>query len=158
MSDSEDWHYAGNAEVNESTNRIVIPDDVFDAGILSREGEAYWAYENVVGFLVVSNTELEDRSKYKPQGSSQIGTEKDRFRATIPKQFFADFEGKGTPLPEKARVRYNETRHYVYRTPMAEGRTRSCYLLTRDQLENTITTPDDWAGSLDSIPRFMREQ
>lgn len=40
---------------------------------------------------------------------------------------------------------------------MVEGTTRSCYLLTKEQLESTIATPTEWAGSFDSIPRFMRE-
>jgi len=157
MNTSPEWHYAGSAEVNTSTNRIVIPDPVFEAAILPRGGDAYWAYERVVGFLVVSNAALEKKPEYKPQGSSRIGNEEDRFRATIPKQFFADFDGKGNPVPEKARVEYGEQRHFVYRSAMATGDTRSCYLLTRHQLEETIATPDDWAESLDSIPRFMRE-
>lgn len=155
MSDSGDWHYAGSADVTEH-NRIHIPDPVFEAGILSQGENAYWAYEQVVGFLIVSNRELETKPKYKPQASTRIGSGSDGFRATIPKIFFADYKQMGQPVPEKARVRYGETRHYVYRTPMAEGSTRSCYLLTREQLEHTIATPDDWAGSLDSIPRFMR--
>lgn len=157
MSESGGWHYAGSADVNESANRIGIPDDVFEAGILSKDGDTFWAYESVVGFLIVSNRELENKPKYKPQGERVIGQEGDGYRATIPKPFFADFELMGNPVPEMARVQYGETRHYVYRTEMAEGQTKSCYLLTREQLENTISTPDEWAGSMDSVPRFMQE-
>lgn len=158
MTDPGDWHYAGSATVNESENRIRIPGPVFDAGILTPEQEASWAYEQVVGFLVVANAPLERKEKYRHQGTTEVGAIEDGYRATIPKQFFADYEGMGGPVEEKARVRYGQTRHYVYRTEMAERETKSCYLLTRGQLENTIATPDDWAGSLDSIPRFMRER
>jgi hypothetical protein len=142
----------------DGNNRVKIPDAVFDAGILAPGSEAYWAYEQVVGFLIVSNTELTEKPKYKPQASSVVGGEDDDYRATIPKIFFDDYAGMGSPVPEKARVTYGETRHYVYRSEMVERETKSCYLLTREQLENTIATPDDWAGSMDSIPRFMCEQ
>jgi len=156
MGTTKDWHYVGSAEVNESANRIGLPDVLFEEGILSQEGRAHWAYENVVGFLVVSNTKLEKKEEYKRQGSTKIGSGEDGYRATIPKRFFEDYDGKGDPI-EEAQVKYGETRHFVYRTSMAEGDTRSCYLLTREELENTISTPDEWAGSFDSIPRFMRD-
>lgn len=152
-----EWHYVGSAAVNESENRIGIPDGIFEAGILSKDDRAYWAYENVVGFLVVSNRKLDDVNRYKNQGSRKIGSGKDGYRVTVPKRFFEDYKGKGEPVDEKARVSLDEMRYFVYQTPMAEGDTRSCYVLTKEQLENTISTPDEWAGSFDSIPRFMRE-
>lgn len=155
---SEEWHYAGSSEVNTSENRIQIPDSVFEAGILTPDGEAVWAYEQIVGFLIVSNQRLERTKKYRHQGRTTIGSSQDGYRATIPKQFFADYEGMGGPIEDEAQVRYGQTRHFVYRTEMAERETKSCYLLTREQLENTIATPDEWANSLDSIPRFMRER
>ena len=56
MGTTKDWHYVGSAEVNESENRIGLPEGLFKAGILSPDARAYWSYERVVGFLVVSNT------------------------------------------------------------------------------------------------------
>lgn len=156
MGTSKNWHYVGSATVNESANRIGLPDGLFEAGILSPEDDVYWSYERVVGFIVISNQKLE-KDAYKRQGDTKIGGDEDGYRATIPGQFFSDTEKKGGPVEEEAQVEYGETRHFVYRTPMAEGDTRSCYLLTREELENTISTPDEWAGSFDSLPRFMRE-
>lgn len=157
MTDAPSWHYFGSARVNSTENRVCFPDGLFEAGILSRDGKAYWAYEKVVGFLVVLNRELEQKEKYKQQGSTNIGGGDDGYRATIPKQFFSDTEKTGGPVEEKARVEYGETRHFVCRDRMMEGDTRSCYLLTREQLENTIATPTEWKGSFDSIPRFLQE-
>lgn len=162
-----DWTYVGEANVGEDgNNRIGLPDGVFEAEILRQPGDGdgrrrevrvYWAYETVVGFLILSNQELENTPPYKPQGSSRLGTVQDGYRATIPKIFFADYSGAGNPVPEHARVEYGETRYFLYHTGMVDGSTRSCYLLTKAQLENTIATPTEWAGSFDSIPRFMRE-
>lgn len=166
MSDTEgDWVYIGESRVgDEGNNRIGIPDGVFEAEILShpeetdKEIRVYWAYETVVGFLILSNRELTEKPDYKPQGSAILGGAKDNFRTTIPGEFFEDYGGPGGPVPEHARVQYGETRYFLYRTRMVEGETRSCFLLTKEQLENTISAPEEWAGSFDSIPRFMREQ
>lgn len=162
MSSSGEWHYAGKQTVNEN-NRIAIPEPVLEAGILSAGERAYWSYEKTVGFLIVSNGTLEKQA-YKSIASSKIGDESDRYRCTIPKRFFTDYEGRGKgraqqerdPVPEEARVSYDEPRYFVYRTPMTEGRTRSCYLLTQGQLENTITVPDEWETSLGELPRFLQ--
>jgi len=156
MTGTPGWHYIGNTRVNGSENRIGLPDGLFEAGILPRDGKAYWAYEKVVGFLLVSNYELEQK-EYKQQGSTKIGGGTDGYRATIPKQFFRDTEKTGGPVEEKARVEYGETRHFICRTRMIEGDTRSCYLLTREQLESTIATPTEWKGTFDTIPRFIQE-
>lgn len=158
-----DWVYVGDASVgDEGVNRIPIPEGVFEAEILphpdttDREVRVYWAYERVVGFLVLSNRELEKTPAYKPQGSARLGGAADGYRATIPKRFFDDYGGPGGPVDDHARVRYGETRYFIYHTGMVEGSTRSCYLLTKEQLETTIATPTEWAGSFDSIPRFLR--
>jgi len=158
MGDSESWHYIGSSRVNESENRIGFPDGVFEEEILSPGGRAHWAYEAVVGFLVVSNDRLEQKEEYKRQGSTKIGSGGDGYRATIPGQFFRDTGKKGGPVEEKAQVEYGETRHFVCQSGMMEGGTRSCYVLTREQLESTIATPTEWKDSFDSIPRFMRDR
>ena len=162
MSSPSEWHYVGKQSVNKN-NRIIIPEPILDADILSARDRAYWSYEKTVGFLIVSNGKLEKQA-YKSIASTKIGGENDRYQCTIPRKFFSDYEGRGKgpakqerdPVPEEARVSYDEPRYFVYRTPMAEGRTRSCYLLTQEQLETTITVPDEWETSLGDLPRFLQ--
>lgn len=153
------WYYVGNGNINHAANRIQFPDGIFEAGILDRGGEAYWSYERVVGTLIVSNDELTESETYNCVGSRQIGGSGDNHRGGIPAEFFADYGGNvgrdARQVPEKAWIRNGEERHFVYRDEMASGTTRSCYLLTGDQIANRLKGPDDWEGSFDSVPKFF---
>lgn len=152
-----DWHYAGSNPVTDS-GKVRLPERLFEEGILASNRVAYWAFERGQGFLLVSNQPLDEKDRYKPQGSSPIGSEEKGYLTNIPKVFFEDFEGRGkgegkTPVPEHARVDYDEKRFFAFREDMAEGDTRSCYLFTWKEFDNTIGD-DDWAEPLDEIPRF----
>lgn len=90
-----DWVYVGEANVGkEENNRIPIPEGVFEAEILphpeetDRKIRVYWAYEQVVGFLIISNNRLTEIPDYKPQDSRSLGSSGDGYRVTIPKVFF----------------------------------------------------------------------
>lgn len=152
-----DWHYAGDGKVT-GQGKIRLPERLFEEDILDPHKVAYWAYEETQGFVLVSNEPLTEKERYKPQDSAPIGDKDQGFLTNIPKVFFEDREGRGrgpdkSPLPVKARVKYKEIRFFAYREAMAEGDTRSCYMFNREQFDNTIGD-DDWAESLDEIPRF----
>jgi len=152
-----DWHYAGENSVTDQ-GKIRLPERVFEFGILDPQKVAYWAYEDTLGFVLISNAPLTEKERYTPQDSSPIGDEDKGFLTNIPKVFFEDYKGRGrgpdkSPLPEKARVGYGEQRFFAFREEMAEGDTRSCYLFNWDQFDNTIGD-DDWAEPLSEIPRF----
>jgi hypothetical protein len=152
-----DWHYAGERPVT-SEGKIRIPERLFEKDILHPDRAAYWSYEVSVGFLLVSDTPLVEKERYKPQGMSPIGPESEGYKTNIPKVFFNDYKGSGrgddeSPVPRNARVEYGEKRFFAFRESMAEGDTKSCYLFTGEQFDNTIGD-DDWADPLSEIPRF----
>lgn len=152
------WHYAGESNVS-SKGYVNIPDRVFEEEILSPDRVAYWSYEKTVGFVLISNQPLE-KPEYKGQGNSNIGAPPSH-PTNVPKEFFEDFEGSGKgdlqqPLPEKARFEYGERRFFAFRTEMAQGETRSCYVFNWSQFDNTIGD-DSWADPLDDLPRFVTE-
>ncbi|WP_324665866.1 hypothetical protein [Haloarcula sediminis] len=153
------WYYVGHGSINHSANRIQFPEGIFEAGILDRGGDAYWSYERVVGTLITSNRELTEEENYNCVGSRAIGGGEDNHRGGIPAPFFADYGGNtkrdSERVPEKAQIRNGEERHFVYREGMDEGETRSCYLLTGDQIVNRLRGPGDWKGQFDSAPQFF---
>jgi len=152
-----DWHYAGENRVTDQ-GKIRLPERVFEAGILDPQKVAYWAYEDTLGFVLISDDPLTEKERYTPQDSSPIGDEDNGYLTNIPKVFFEDYKGRGrgpdkSPLPEKARVEYGEQRFFAFREGMAEGDTCSCYMFNWEQFDNTIGD-DDWAEPLSEIPRF----
>jgi len=152
-----DWHYAGESRVT-GQGKIRLPERLFEDEILNPHKVAYWAYEKTQGFVLISNDPLTEKERYKPQDSAPIGNEEEGYLTNIPKVFFEDYKGRGpgpdqSPLPEKAQIEYKELRFFAFREDMADGDTRSCYMFNWEQFENTIGD-DDWAESLDEIPRF----
>jgi len=150
-----DWRFAGEARVTEQ-GKINLPERLFNEGVLDSDGVAYWSYEKVQGFVVVSNAPLK-KDIYKRQGSAPIG-DPDQYRTNIPKLFFEDYVGSGRGdskpgVPEKARVEYKQKRFFAFRDAMTKGRKRSCYMFTWDEFDKTIGD-DDWADPLNEIPRF----
>lgn len=155
-----DWYYAGEASVT-SQGKIRLPERVFEAGILDPRKVAYWAYEDIQGFVLISDDPLTEKERYKPQDSTPIGDKEKGYLTNIPKVFFEDYEGRGrgpdkSPLPKKARVKYGEKRFFAYREGMASEeneKPNSCYIFNWEQFDNTIGD-DDWAESLSEIPRL----
>lgn len=157
--DESGWYYIGNGNINHAANRIQLPEGIFEAGILERNGESFWSYERVVGTLIVSNDELTEEENYNCVGSRQIGPSGDNHRAGVPAEFFSYYGGdkgkEAQKVPEKAQIRRGEERHFVYRDGMAAGHPKSCYLLTGEQIANRLKGPDDWEGNFDSVPKFF---
>lgn len=152
-------YYVGHGNITPSANRVQFPDGIFEAGILERDGRAFWSYERVVGVLIVSNAELENRENYNLVGDRSIGGSGDNHRCTIPAEFFESHGGTAKQdseqVHEKAQIRKGQERHFVYQDGMASGDTRSCYLLTGQQIVDRLKEPGDWAGSFDSAPQFF---
>ncbi|WP_226023691.1 hypothetical protein [Halomicrobium salinisoli] len=150
------WIYVAPDTVKHQTGRVVLPDGLFEAGILEDRGTAHWAYDRVVGVVILSNAELEDDEYHTVDEMSIYG---DR-QCKIPEPFFPpDHDARpdqvSQAVHEKAHVRRGERRHFVYQVGMDEGETRSCYLLTDEQLQKRISSADDWVGNFDSIPKFF---
>jgi hypothetical protein len=150
------WIYVAPVNVAHQTGRVVLPDGLFEAGILEERATAYWAYERVTGIVIVSNAELEDEEYHTVDGMKIYSDN----QCKIPEQFFppghdARPDQLSQTVHEKAYVRRGERRHFVYQVGMDEGDTRSSYLLTDEQLMNRISEPDDWVGNFDSIPKFF---
>lgn len=151
-----DWRYAGQARVT-SEGKIQLPERLFEEGILDEDRVAYWSFVDVTGFVLVSNLPLE-KDQYKNQGSSPIGPESEGYLTNIPKVFFDDYQGRGRgkskkPVPEKARVEYQELGFFAFREDMANGKRRSCYMFDWEEFDTTIGD-DEWADPLTDIPRF----
>lgn len=148
------WAWLGEESVNDAENRIAIPDGAFDADIFDPQYDrAHWSYEATVGFLLLSNEPLRN-DRFKHQGSSTIGSAADGYRSTIPKRFFSDYAGGEGPVPEHARVEYGERRYFLCRDGMVTGDPKSCYVLSRAQIERVLSQDPGWNGLVESLPRF----
>lgn len=153
-----EWNHAGISEV--SDGRVRIPDEIFENDkILSVGRPVEWSYEKSVGILIASNQPLED-DDYKTKDHRDLGGKKDNYRCTIPTAFFEEGEGRGSPevapsVPDEAQVENGERRHFIYSTEMAEGDTRSCYVLTDEQFSKRFGDSDRWGGTLSQVPRFV---
>lgn len=142
------------------SRRISVPEPARTALDLSAGDPVYWAFETEIGFLIMARQPLSG-NKYKNQGRPvTLGDEHDQYRATVPSIFFADHDGGTeieTPIPERARVTGGEDRHFVARDAMLEREPRTCYLLTRRQLEVSMSTDDDrWNDRFTTRPQFLR--
>lgn len=142
------------------SRRITVPEPAREAFDLSAGDPIYWAFETEIGFLIMACQPLSGDA-YKNQGRPvKLGDEHDQYRATIPSIFFADHDSGTeleTPIPERARVTAGEDRHFVARDAMIEREPRTCYLLTRRQLEVSMSTDDDrWSDRFATRPQFLR--
>jgi len=149
------WHFAGYSRVTDA-GKINLPERLFNEGLMYSDRVTYWSFEVGVGFVLISSQPLE-KEIYKNQSNSDVG-DPPSYRTNIPKQFFSDYKGRGRgdheqPVPEKARMEYGERRFFAFRTEMAEGATKSCYVFDQEQFDSTIGD-DSWADPLDEIPRF----
>lgn len=153
----EGWIYVAPMNVRPKTRRLEIPNGLFEAGIVERGGEVYWAYETVTGVPVVSNTELEGREY---ESLSSPGSIYSSDAVQIPSEFFppdddAEPHEIAKKVDERAYIQRDQRRHFIYRVGMDRGETRSCYLLTDDQVQTRLSGPDDWSGHFDSKPQFF---
>jgi len=142
------------------SRRISVPEPARTALGLSAGDPIYWAFETEIGFLIVARQPLTG-NEYKNQGRPvKLGDEHDQYRVTVPSIFFDDHDGGTdieTPIPEKARVAAGEDRHFVARDAMLDREPRTCYLLTRRQLEVSMSTDDDrWSDRFATRPQFLR--
>lgn len=150
------WIYVAPVNVQHSTGRVEMPDGLFDAGIVEEEALVNWAYERVTGVVIVSNESLEDE-EYHNVGERKIYT---NGYCQVPEPFFppnhdARTEKIAKSVHEKAYVRRDQRRHFVYQVGMDDGEKRSCYLLTDEELQDRLSGPDDWVGNFESKPQFF---
>lgn len=179
--DTPDWHYLDRSRVEEGQTRIAVPDDVFESGILadpdvsldSDVGRAHWSYDTATGWVILSDRPLDDEItvqegklvegtvetvRYKSPGTRAVtdpGGERDGFRVTIPRGFFPDSKSD-TKVPPPVHIERGEVRHFVTAEEFLSDEptpTKSCYVLTTDQL-NTILR-DDYDPSGGDTPRFV---
>jgi hypothetical protein len=177
---SPSWSHLGEETVSGS-RRIQIPEEVFDHDILRRAGadraeastvgDAHWSYDTATGWVIISDRPLSKDLKtqegrlvegevevvrYKtPNGKSRTKPlgENNANQVTIPKRFFDDgIEG----VPDAVQFTPNEYRHFVTAAEFltdTPNETKSCYLLTTDQL-NSILQNDYHPGG-DDTPQFV---
>jgi hypothetical protein len=134
------WVYVAPMKIEHATDTVRLPDELFETGILQRGGTVIWAYEKLNGVLIVSNQPLED-DEYLNVGTRNVH---DDGRCTIPTEFFPpDDEARSheavESVPENAYVRQGQRYHFVYKVGMDEGETRSCYLLTGEELDGVLS-------------------
>ena len=98
----------------------------------------------MTGVLIVSNEELEDPEYHN------VATRKvyDNDYCKVPAEFFppgheASAKEIAESVHEKAYVRRDKRRHFVYQVGIDEGEKRSCYLLTDDELQDRLSGPED---------------
>jgi hypothetical protein len=160
MSDSLHWNHAGISRIKGEESRYVrIPDRLFrDTDILTLGRPIHWYYEDTIGILVISQQHL-DKPEYEYSGESRDFREGDsEYSCGVPKAFFNDFQGKGTPdIEPRAADRINVPKdgrlHFMYHDEMSEGSIKSCYVFTEEQFDKRFSDSDKWS-ELDQVPRF----
>jgi hypothetical protein len=157
---SPSFNWLGHSTVRpqSGSRRISVPEPARTALNLSPGDPIHWAFETEIGFLIIACQPLRG-NKYKTQTALKLGGKNDQYRVTVPSIFFADHDGGSdieTPVPERARVAVYEDRHFVARDAML-SEPRTCYLLTRRQLEVSMSTDDDrWSDRFATRPQFLR--
>jgi hypothetical protein len=150
-----EWRIAGHTETD-SDNEMYMPADVLeDTGIIRDDHDSIcWHYADVPGYSVIANMRLEQsrnddtyvKGKYysfvSDTAVDPIGKdETTSYRTTVPKKYFSDFTGDTKaeqPVPEHARFEYEESYYFIYHSEMAQGQTRSCYVLSADEMAKVI--------------------
>jgi hypothetical protein len=157
------FHWLGRNVVGSRSStgsrRIKVPEPAREAVGLSGGDPVHWAFETEAGLLVMCTRPLSD-DEYKNQGPAvSLGDENDDYRVTIPSIFFADHYSQAdieTPIPEPARVGEGEDRHFVAHDAMVDRGPRTCWLLTRRQVEITMGAEDTTVSDrLNARPQFL---
>lgn len=161
---TSDWVYVAPATVESEAPRLTTPNGILEAGILEEDGEINWAYEVVSNTIIVSNRRLEMTKKpkgereYRHVGTRKVTKSGDRIRVPCPLQpgpSRGDMEILKETIPDSAFVYPDERYHFVYRGDMADGETRSCYLLTDEEVQRRLSGPEDWGGNFEPTPQFF---
>lgn len=154
--DSPNWVYIAEARIRDDANRITIPEAVTDeAEIVHADDDAAWSYDRS-GLVVLSNRKLADTRKYRYIDSNSIDGNRGTY---VPGRFFPDFEGHRGPIDEQETTyepefAYGQKVFFAGHKGMASGDTKSCYVLTQEQLTD-IMDGGDFGTTFDSPPRFI---
>lgn len=151
------WAYLGSAKITKAVGRITPPDALYkDAEILDQDGTAYWSYDKITGTLILSNDELEELD-YNTVDESTIYGPNNSYAINIPDPFFMSYEAQPEGVPNNARVEGGERYHFVYNEAieMHVGETRSCFLLTDDELMNRVKDAGNLSREFNSAPQFL---
>lgn len=154
--DSPNWVYIAEGRIRDDANRITIPETVTkEAEIVHTGDDGAWSYDRS-GLVVLSNRKLADTRRYKYIDSNSI----DENRGTyVPGRLFPDFEGHRGPIDEQdttydPKFTYGQKVFFAGYERMASGDTRSCYVLTQEQITD-IMDGRDFGNTFDSPPRFI---
>jgi len=162
MTEKRNWTVAGVSPIQGDSDdgySIRIPDKLFDGDdtILELDASVNWSYEKNTLAVILSNYQLRDPG-YEYIATVDFNLSNQEYDCTVPKEFFAGFEGRGSPkvIPErfkKIELPEDGDLVFVYHDGMAEGEVKSCYALTQEQFNRRFSDSDIYS-SLDSAPRF----
>jgi len=127
------WYYLGESTIQRETNRVTLPDLLTESRILDKGGPCHWGCIPEVDeygspkaspVFLTSNydTLRNNRRQFKQQGTVQV---QDNNVVTIPKQFFAEYEGQSPlhkKLPEPFRFECGEVLHFAATKRLARER------------------------------------
>ncbi len=158
MTDNQtNWVYISQGRIWDNANIITIPETVInEVGVVEIGDDAVWSYDRS-GLVVMSSRKLVDkRRKYKYIASNGIDENRANY---VPGPFFADYGGHGGPIEEEntkyqPRFEYGQIVFFAGHEGMATGDTKSCYVLTEEQLTD-IMDGRDFGTTFDSPPRFI---
>jgi len=162
------WHHAGISEIKsyDGTKMVRIPNDLFrEEDIVELGKPVHWYYNtepgdaDEMGLVVISKQHLDEKDKYVYVDSTDFTEGNSEYRCTIPKKFFDDYEGQGSPkakpqLTKSLQLPDTGFLHFMYHREMTEADTKSCYVLTDKQFDKRFSNSDLWDGELSEVPKF----
>lgn len=149
------WIPAGISEIMEydGVKKVTVPPRLYrDEEILVEGVDVRWYVNTVTDVVVVTKHYLEDDEYEFVASTSFPGG--DNHRITIPKKFFKDYKGRGSPkirpeIVEKIELPEDGWLHFMYHRNITESDKQSCYVYTESQFDNRFGD-DDMSG----VPRF----
>ncbi|MEE6209508.1 hypothetical protein U3A55_04965 [Salarchaeum sp. III] len=177
------WKYLGkNTVTRDNVGRIVIPQRVFELGVLDQPPDdqeasdetvtGHWSFDSEKGWLILSDSELTNDppvvqdgvaqdDRFKTQREIVSRGPEDGYRMTIPSMFFAESAGGNAAVsdhvPERARVEPGEIRHFITAEEFLADTptaTKSCYLIRRSQLEHIMSSNGEEFDDAYPVPRL----
>lgn len=139
--DGEHLFILGETTIQETQNRLTVPETVTETGILQPEHAVFWGYSDEFRAHLLGMTKYGFEVMRVP--SKRPTTLTTRRVLTVPKFYFADFIGSKSPLqrpqPEKERLEYGQP--MVFATTDLFQEWGACLLLPADH--EIVTEPGD---------------
>jgi hypothetical protein len=141
-------------------NRVSVPQDVFEKGILEQPKQAgdyvaSWSYDQETGVVVVSSEKLKSET-YKFVGNTKIGTKEDNYRVTVPQPLLGggdNIYSAVQSVPEFAQLPDEEDLHFASHKQMISSVPRTTFVLSTSELTKLMGNHESVSSLQNKTPK-----